>query len=88
MRLWANKQRIITTTKRTLLSFQEIAGFFEKNIGPKNTAEFIVDLTDRVIGRMSDTIKNLEERQFRKDKMLKELPLADYSFCFSLYIKY
>lgn len=62
VRLWADQHRIITTIKRNLLSVQDIAKSFKNSEGPGNTSEFISDLAQRLIWRMSDTIENIEER--------------------------
>lgn len=62
IRVWFNEKRIISTRKRKLLSESDIARSFEEKQGPKNTGEFIVDLSGRLISRMQGTIDDIEDR--------------------------
>lgn len=61
IRLFINKNIIISTKKRDLLSVQDIVNYFEQNIGPKNASEFLVELTNRLTSRMEDNITEMEE---------------------------
>ena len=61
IRLWIDGNRIVTTRKRELLSVADIESQFNKGKGPCNSAEFIVDLTDRLIDRVCDVIDELED---------------------------
>lgn len=62
IRVWLDEKRIISTRKRKLLSESDIVRSFEEKQGPKNTGEFIVDLSDRLISRMQGTIDDIEDR--------------------------
>ena len=62
IRVWLDDKRIISTRKRKLLSESDIVKSFEEKQGPKNTGEFIVDLSDHLIYRMQDTIENIEDQ--------------------------
>lgn len=62
IRLYMNKNIIISTKKRDLLSVNDILQYFEQGIGPKNTSEFLVELTDRLTDRMEDYILDMEDR--------------------------
>ena len=62
IRLWVESSRIITTRRYKLLSVQDILEQLKSNCGPKDTAEFVVDLADRLVLRMSDTVGNFEDR--------------------------
>jgi zinc transporter len=62
IRLWIDKNRIISTRNRPLLSIADLVEQIRTGKGPKNTADFIVELTDRLIWRMSDTVDNFEDR--------------------------
>jgi len=61
IRIWIEANRIITTRKRELLSVADIEAQFEVSKGPCNSAEFIVDLIDRLIDRVCDVIDELED---------------------------
>ncbi len=62
IRLYINKNIIISTKKRDLLSVNDILGYFEQGIGPKNSSEFLIELTDRLTEHMEDYILDMEDR--------------------------
>ncbi|WP_024852211.1 zinc transporter ZntB [Hydrogenovibrio kuenenii] len=75
IRLWSDADRIISTRKRKLLSVKDLLRQLERGKGPKDMAEFIVYLTDRLVWRMIDTIDQLEEQiDDIEDKALTENP--------------
>jgi zinc transporter len=62
VRLWIEEQRILSTRNRPLLSMSELVGLLEKGTGPRNSGEFIAELTDRLMARMADTVDETEDR--------------------------
>jgi zinc transporter len=62
IRLWATADRVISTRKRALLSTQDVLSKLKRGTGPKDSAELIVQLTDSLIWRMSDTVDMLEDK--------------------------
>jgi zinc transporter len=62
IRLWIDNNRIITTRKRDLLSVADLIEQLKAGRGPENSADFIVELADRLVWRMSDTVDNFEDR--------------------------
>lgn len=59
----ANLHSLLQTAKALiLLSISDIAKSLENNSGPKNSADFIVDLTDRLTVRMAGTIEDLDDK--------------------------
>ena len=61
VRLWIEKNRIISTRKRKLLSIGDLRDSLEKGHGPKTTGEFLVDLTERLVERMADVIDQVDD---------------------------
>ena len=61
IRIWTNGKLIISTHRRNLLAVQDIVEALEDGSGPTTVADWIVDLNDRLLQRMSDTVENLEE---------------------------
>jgi zinc transporter len=78
LRIWADKTRVITTVRRKLLSVVDIANNFEKNEGPFNTSELIIDLAERLIERMSGTINNIEDRLADLEEKVIDIGSIDY----------
>lgn len=61
LRIWTNGNIIISTHRRNLLAVQDIVETLEDGNGPTTVADWVVDLNDRLLQRMSDTVENLEE---------------------------
>jgi len=62
IRLWADENWVISTHQRELLSTTDVVNKLIKGKGPSDSAQLIVHLTDTLIGRMSDTVDNLEDQ--------------------------
>lgn len=62
IRLWADQNRIISTGRRDLHSVKEIVKNFQLNQGPTTPSEFLIQLCDQLVWRMSDTVDHLEDR--------------------------
>jgi zinc transporter len=69
IRIYLDKDRIFSVRKRKLLSVQDIRDELEVGKGPCNSIEFLLDITDRLLGRvgpiiadLDDGIDNLEEQ--------------------------
>ncbi|WP_413701245.1 zinc transporter ZntB [Psychromonas sp. KJ10-10] len=77
IRLWCTKHKVISTRRRTLLSTRDIATEFDNGNGPQTPSEFIVDLTERLIIRMSNTIYEIEDKVSEIEE--KQLVSSDYS---------
>lgn len=61
IRLWVDKHRIISLTRRELFVVQEIKERLESGNGPKNSAEFICHLIGHLFQRMDFVLDNLDE---------------------------
>jgi zinc transporter len=61
IRLWIDEHRIISTRKRKLLSVSDLRNSLEKGHGPKTPGEFLVNLTERLVERMSDVIDQIND---------------------------
>ena len=62
IRLYINENIIISTKKRDLFSVSDILEYLKKGDGPKNSSEFLIELTHRLTHRMEDYISDLEDR--------------------------
>jgi zinc transporter len=60
IRLWSDGHRIISTGRRQLLSTEDVLERIEAGIGPVDAGGLIVELIDRIVYRMSDTVDNFE----------------------------
>jgi zinc transporter len=61
VRLWIDKNRIISTRNRRLLSLNDMRNSLENGLGPKTPGEFLVDLCDRLVDRMADVIDQVDD---------------------------
>ncbi|MBU2882452.1 zinc transporter ZntB [Psychrosphaera sp. B3R10] len=62
IRLWVTKNRVISTRRRRLLSANDIAVSMENGTGPKSATDLVVQLTDLLISRMTNTIEDIEDK--------------------------
>ena len=61
LRIWAEPTRIITTRKRRLLSIQDLRDALARGAGPRTPGEFLAEISDRLVARMSDVIDAVEK---------------------------
>ena len=61
IRIFADQNRVITTRRRKLLSIQDLEKAIEENLGPKNTAELVTLLSERLTDRMSDVVEKISD---------------------------
>lgn len=61
VRVFINDSQIITTARRNLKSVDDIQISLLQGEGPKNSSEFLADLSERLIQNMSETIDDLED---------------------------
>jgi len=62
LRLWREDQRLITTLRRDLVSSHEIARLLERQKGPVNLSQLMVDLADRMIVHIGEMVSGFEEQ--------------------------
>lgn len=62
IRLWVDADRMITTRRRKVMSVVDLGQQFERGKGAVSTADLLVELVDRLVWRMSDTVESLEEQ--------------------------
>lgn len=73
IRIWFNKDRIISTRLRRLLAVDDIRQQLETNRGPLSTSHLVARLADRLTDRMGPVIDDLSDRV----GMLEEQILSD-----------
>jgi len=75
IRLWIDRHRIVSTRHRMLKSIQDIREQIAARQGPRTSADFLVQIADRLTNRMGPIIDEIEETL---DTLQDELPrLAD-----------
>ncbi|OIN83714.1 zinc transporter ZntB [Francisella sp. TX07-6608] len=62
IRLWIDKNRIISTRFKSLNVFDDIKESFKNKIGPKNSADFITTLIAKLSSRMEPVLSDLDDR--------------------------
>jgi len=61
IRIYLDKDRIFSVRKRKLISVQDIRDGLEVGKGPSNSIEFLLDIADRLLGRMGPIIADLDD---------------------------
>ncbi len=62
LRIWIDPHRIITMRRRNLKAIEDIKFKLEEGRGPKNSGEFLTNLSIRLFERMEPVILDLNER--------------------------
>jgi zinc transporter len=62
LRIWAEKNRIITTRRRKLLSVADLCSAIENGKGPRTSGEFLEEVADRLMVRMGGVVGELEDK--------------------------
>ncbi|WP_028885674.1 zinc transporter ZntB [Teredinibacter turnerae] len=70
IRVWTDGTRIITTYRRRLLSTIDIISSLEEGAGPTSAAEFLLQLNERLVERMNDTVEQLEEKMLELEELV------------------
>ena len=74
IRIWADEHRIISLQRRQLRATQDIAEKLEAGKGPKDTADFIVQIASRLFDRMEPVLAELEDRLDAIEEIIMEDP--------------
>lgn len=78
IRLYISKNIIITTSRRTLMSIEEIVEDLEKGIGIKSSSEFLVELTNRMIDKIDDVIDEIQDRTDYLEENIMDMKKQDF----------
>ena len=62
IRLWMERDRIISTRRRRLLAIADIRDQLQNGIGPRTTGGFLATLTGRLADRIGDFVDSIEDR--------------------------
>ena len=61
IRLWVEDSRIVSTRKRRLISVSDLCQQLDSGRGPATCGDLLVELTDLLVWRMSDTVESFED---------------------------
>ena len=62
VRLWLDKNRIISAGKRPLLALKEVEAALASKVGPATAGEFLVEINHRLIERVGGVIDDIEDQ--------------------------
>ena len=61
IRMWIERDRIVSTRRRRLLSVQDLRDQLEQGIGPESCGEFLVELIGRLADRIGEFVDTIED---------------------------
>ena len=78
IRTWLERERIVTTRHRLVLSVQDIRADIERGQGPLGPGDFLARLTHRLADRIGDTVERLEEELARAEQEVTDADIAAF----------
>jgi len=72
IRVWVEKDRVISTRSRKLLSVSDLVDSLGKGKGPEMSGELIVELAYRLTSRIENTIEEIEDRVAQLEESIVE----------------
>ena len=75
LRIWAEEGRVITGRRRSLIAVGDLMTAVDAGRGPRNAGDFLIDIADRLIGRMSGVLTDLNESVDAVEESLVEAPV-------------
>lgn len=61
IRMWVEEQRVISARKTPLLSVDDLRIAIERGEGPRSPGDFVADMSERLVTRMSGVVNVLDE---------------------------
>ncbi len=74
IRIWCEKNRIVSTRRRRLLSIRDIRESLDQGTGPTSPGSFLVSLSDRLGDRISDTVEMIDETLDETEAHASDIP--------------
>lgn len=62
LRLWLERDRVVTLRGRRLKAIPDVRTALEEGRGPRDAGELLIAIADRLLVRMSDCLRNLDEQ--------------------------
>lgn len=60
-RIWAEKNRVVTTRRRWLKSVFELKELLQRGAGPESVARFIIEINELITSRIEEAVEKLED---------------------------
>jgi zinc transporter len=70
IRVWLEKDRIVSTRRRLLLTSKDIRDAIEAGEGPCSSGEFLCQLVERMVDRIGDVVDELDEHIDATEEMV------------------
>lgn len=71
IRMWLEKNRIISTRRRRLLSIQDIRGAIEAGSGPRSSGQFAAELAHRLVERIVEVVNDIDDAEDRAETRIE-----------------
>jgi zinc transporter len=76
IRVWIEKDRIISVRRRPMVSVQDIVTDLEKGLGPRSSGEFLTELVDKLADRIGNFVNLIDEELSETEDNLEEIEPA------------
>jgi zinc transporter len=77
IRVWLEKNRIISVRHRPVMSLQDIIEDLENGDGPRTSGEFLTELVDKLANRIGEFVNGIDEELAETEDNLEQIKPAD-----------
>jgi len=75
LRIWVEEGRVITARRRSLMAVGDLRTAVESGRGPRNAADFLVEIADRLVERMGGVLTDLNESVDAVEESIVDSPV-------------
>ena len=78
VRMWIEKDRILTVRRRTIMSIQDIMHDLDNGQGPRNAPEFLTELIDKMADRVGDFVGGIEDDLSDLEEKVEKIAATEF----------
>ncbi len=77
IRLWVESKRVISVSRRSIVSLDDIVEDLSSGDGPKNSGEFLTQLVDKLANRIGDFVNTLDDELSHVEENIEQMEATE-----------
>jgi zinc transporter len=78
IRVWIEKNRILSVRRRPIMSIQDIMHDLDEGQGPRNAAEFLTELIDKMANRVGDFVGSIDDELSETEENIEAMDAKEF----------